>query len=92
MLLVGMGTPIQTLPVGAAALREVDLLGVWRYAHTYPKAIEIMQQAGKTGLPDIKSVITHRFQGLETVPEAFEIASKTQDGEGRLVIKVVVNN
>lgn len=32
VILVEMGTPIQTLPVSATALREVDLVGVWRYA------------------------------------------------------------
>ncbi|KFY38877.1 hypothetical protein V495_06309 [Pseudogymnoascus sp. VKM F-4514 (FW-929)] len=31
VMLVGMGTPVQTLPVSAAALREVDLMGVFRY-------------------------------------------------------------
>ena len=34
---IGMGNPIQTLPVGAAALREVDVIGVFRYdGHAYP--------------------------------------------------------
>lgn len=40
--LVGMGHPVQTLPMGAAALREVDLIGVFRYAGMYPKAIEML--------------------------------------------------
>lgn len=41
-MLVGMGTPIQTLPLSAAALREVDLCGVFRYAGTYPEGIRTM--------------------------------------------------
>jgi L-iditol 2-dehydrogenase len=40
--LIGMGHPVQTLPVGAAALREVDLVGVFRYAGMYPKAIDLL--------------------------------------------------
>jgi L-iditol 2-dehydrogenase len=88
-----MGTPIQTLPIAAASLREVDLVGVWRYANTYPVAIEIMKIAGKNGcVPDIKSVITHSFKGLKSVPEAFELAARTTDQDGRLVVKVVVHN
>ncbi|PWN54073.1 GroES-like protein [Violaceomyces palustris] len=41
-VLIGMGTPIQTLPIGAAALREVDILGVFRYASTYPVALGML--------------------------------------------------
>ena len=41
-MLIGMGNPIQTLPVSAAALREVDLVGVFRYANTYKDAIELV--------------------------------------------------
>ncbi|KAH6967999.1 chaperonin 10-like protein [Fusarium avenaceum] len=92
ILLVGMGTPIQTLPISAAALREVDLVGVWRYANCYPQGIELMQQAGKEGVPDIRKLITHRFQGLDQSLEAFDMAAKTCDDNGNLVIKVVVEN
>lgn len=40
--LIGMGHPIVTLPLGAAALREVDLIGVFRYANMFPKAIKLL--------------------------------------------------
>src|SRR5699024_3434009 len=40
---IGMGSPIQTLPVGAAALREVDVIGVFRYdGYAYPAAINLL--------------------------------------------------
>lgn len=42
VVLIGMGVPIQTLPIGAAALREVDILGVFRYSGTYPVAISML--------------------------------------------------
>ena len=87
-----MGTPIQTLPLSAAALREVDLVGVWRYANCYPDGIEIIQQAGKAGVPDIRKLITHRFHGLDQSLEAFDMAAKTCDSSGNLVIKVVIEN
>ncbi|CAM1509660.1 Fc.00g033990.m01.CDS01 [Cosmosporella sp. VM-42] len=91
VLLVGMGTPIETLPMSVAGTREIDLLGVWRYANTYPRALEIMQAAGKEGskVPDLQKLLTHRFRGLATVPEAFFIAARTSDEDGKLVIKVV---
>ncbi|KAM0321595.1 hypothetical protein ACHAQA_010021 [Verticillium albo-atrum] len=91
ILLVGMGTPVQTLPLGAAALREVDLVGVWRYADCYTQAMEIMKAAGTDGkTPDVKKLVTHVFKGLETVPEAMSMASRTSDDSGALIIKVVV--
>jgi L-iditol 2-dehydrogenase len=97
-----MGTPIQTLPVSAAALREVDLLGVFRYANTYPTGIEILSRiiasnhsngsglGAEKKLPDVRKLMTHRFKGLENVEKAFEMAGRTVDDEGNLVIKVVV--
>lgn len=96
VMLVGMGTPIQTLPLSAAALREVDLLGVFRYAGTYKEGIDILSAAKEKKqkkaieLPDLSSLITHRFRGLENAGEAFEMAGKTVDQQGNLVLKVLV--
>ncbi|KAK7553389.1 chaperonin 10-like protein [Phyllosticta citricarpa] len=91
VLLIGMGTPIQTLPISAAALREVDLVGVFRYANTYPTGIEVVSRPPSADYPDFSKLVTHRYTGLDSLPEAFEMAAKTKDAEGKLVLKVVVN-
>lgn len=88
-MLIGMGTPVQTLPISAAALREVDILGVFRYANTYPTGIEVVSKKG-ADYPDFSKLVTHRYQGLEAADEAFEMAGKTKDDNGNLVIKVVL--
>ena len=90
-MLVGMGHPIQTLPLSAAALREVDIVGVFRYANTYNESIEIVQQAMKSGL-DLTKLVTHRFEGFEAASKAFEMAGKTKDEDGKLVLKVVIDS
>ena len=89
VLLIGMGTPIQTLPISAAALREVDILGVFRYANTYATGIEVVSKKGPD-YPDFAKLVTHRYKGLEAAEEAFEMAGKTKDDKGNLVIKVVL--
>ncbi|KAF2432052.1 GroES-like protein [Tothia fuscella] len=100
IMLIGMGTPIQTLPISAAALREVDIIGVFRYANTYPKGIELLARMLATEnsttismkkMPDIRKLITHRFQGFDRIEDAFKMAGKTVDGDGNLVIKVVTD-
>lgn len=92
-MLVGMGHPIQTLPLGAAALREVDIVGVFRYANTYQESIDIILQAQKSSAgPDFSKLITHRFSGFEDAVKAFEMASKTKDADGKLVLKVVIDS
>jgi L-iditol 2-dehydrogenase len=85
-----MGTPIQTLPISAAALREVDIMGVFRYANTYPTGIEVVSKKGGPEYPDFSKLVTHRFSGLEKAEEAFDMAGKTKDDEGNLVIKVLL--
>lgn len=89
VLLIGMGTPVQTLPISAAALREVDIIGVFRYANTYPTGIEVVSKTGPD-YPDFSKLVTHRYKGLEAAVEAFEMAGKTKDDSGNLVIKVVL--
>ncbi|KAL6874635.1 GroES-like protein [Trichoderma longibrachiatum] len=90
VMIIGMGTPVLTVPMSAAALREVDLVGVFRYANTYPAAIQMLSNK-PAGLPDLQKLVTHRFKGLDEVTHAFEMAGKVKDGEGNLVIKVVVD-
>ncbi|KAF2100758.1 GroES-like protein [Rhizodiscina lignyota] len=87
VLMVGMGTPIQTLQMSAAHLKEVDLIGVFRYANTYPAGIKILSSGV---LPSLDNMVTHRFRGLDAVHDAFELAGKTVDERGNLVLKVMV--
>ncbi|KAF2749160.1 sorbitol dehydrogenase-like protein [Sporormia fimetaria CBS 119925] len=91
VMLIGMGTPVQTLPISVAALREVDLIGVFRYANAYPVGVQVVSNRSPE-YPDFSKLITHRFTGLESVPAAFEMAGRTKDEQGTLVIKVVVEN
>lgn len=88
-MLIGMGTPVQTLPISAAAHREVDLVGVFRYANTYSKGIEVVSKTGPS-YPDFSKLVTHRFRGLDGIEEAFEMAGKTKDENGDLILKVFV--
>lgn len=86
VIMVGMGTPIQTLPISAAHLREVDILGIFRYCNTYAAGIKLLE-SGR--LPSLDAMVTHRKR-LENAAEAFELAGKTKDDQGKLVLKVVI--
>lgn len=88
-MLIGMGTPVMTLPLSAAALREIDIRGVFRYADTYPEGIKIVSQKD-ANTPDFSKLVTHRFKGLENIDKAFQMAGKTKDDAGNLVLKVVI--
>lgn len=94
MVLIGMGTPNQTLPLSAAALREVDLVGVFRYSDTYQYAVDLLSghvRGSGRSLPDLSKVISHRVQALSNANEAFKIAARPTDAEDRLVLKVMIN-
>lgn len=87
---IGMGNPIQTLPVGAAALREVDIIGVFRYdGHAYPAAIALLA-SGKLKTVEEK-VVTHRLS-LEDGERAFTLAGKGVDESGKPVVKVIIES
>ncbi|KAK4151104.1 putative sorbitol dehydrogenase [Chaetomidium leptoderma] len=88
VIMVGMGTPVQTLPMSVAHLREIDILGIFRYANTYATGIRLLSARGV--LPCLDDMVTHRFKGLENAHGAFELASRTVDDEGNLVLKVVI--
>lgn len=81
--LVGMGHNEMTLPMTAAAVREVDVVGVFRYKDTWPLCIEFL----RSGKVDVKPLITHRFGfSQRDVEEAFEVSAR-----GRDAIKVMFN-
>ena len=82
--LVGMGKPCCTLPLLDASIREVDLLGVFRYRNTYPTCIELLSSKKI----DVGPLITHRFSFThESVMDAFETCRTGKDG----AIKCMIN-
>lgn len=61
----------------------------------YPAAIEMLSLRpglNENGInpPDFGKLVTHRFTGLRSVEKAFEMAAKTKDESGALVLKVMV--
>ncbi len=100
-----MGTPVQTLPIAAAALREVGLVGVFRYAHAYPEALALLarqeqeEEEAKEGkqhgdsharLPSLRKAISHRVHGFDSIPEAFALTTRGVDDKGQKVRKVMI--
>ena len=54
-MLVGMGTLNYVLPISEASAREIGLTPVWRYAHCYEGAIEVMSKViDGSSKPDIR--------------------------------------
>ncbi|KAK5656537.1 hypothetical protein OQA88_4516 [Cercophora sp. LCS_1] len=90
IMIIGMGNPIQTLPISAASLREVDLVGVFRYADAYPRVIQLLASRDPL-LPDLTKLITQRYSGMGNIPKAFDMAARVKDDEGNLVLKVMVD-
>ncbi|KAL2413698.1 Sorbitol dehydrogenase [Exophiala dermatitidis] len=92
LVLVGMGTPTQTLPLGAAALREVDIIGVFRYANCYPAAIALFASGQLEGVA--RDLVTHHV-ALTEGEKAFRLAAnqpKDGEDEGRVPVKVVITS
>ncbi|KAJ9661930.1 hypothetical protein H2198_001682 [Neophaeococcomyces mojaviensis] len=90
LVLVGMGNPVQTLPLGAAALREVDIIGVFRYANCYPAAIQLFASGKLAGVAE--ALVTHRVP-LTDGEKAFRLAAnqaKEGEDEGRVPVKVMI--
>ncbi|XP_038606159.1 sorbitol dehydrogenase isoform X1 [Tachyglossus aculeatus] len=71
LVLVGLGSEMATVPLVNAAVREVDIRGVFRYCNTWPVAIAML--ASKS--VNVKPLVTHRFP-LEKALEAFETTRK----------------
>lgn len=68
LLLVGLGPAMVNVPIVDAAVREVDIRGVFRYCNTYPTAIAMLA----SGQVNVKPLVTHRFPMEESL-KAFEL-------------------
>ncbi|KAM3624791.1 uncharacterized protein V6R79_001656 [Siganus canaliculatus] len=67
VVLVGLGAEMATVPLINAAVREVDIRGVFRYCNTWPMAIAMLA----SGKVNVKPLVTHRFP-LEQAVQAFQ--------------------
>lgn len=70
--MVIVGLPAQdSIPFNVPEIvdKEIDVYGIFRYANTYPKGIEILS----SGIADIKSLVTGKF-ALEQTAHALEEA------------------
>lgn len=103
IMLIGMGSSTVPLPVSSAAIREVDILGSFRYAGTWGPAVDLLHRSWRLteqnasnwgfqegGLGDVGRLITHRFK-LSDTKKAFELMSRGRDEEGGLVLKVLID-
>lgn len=73
VVLVGMGADDMTLPVSRILTREIELTGVFRYANTWPTAIQL----AASGKVDLDDLVTARF-GLDGVEEALNEATRPE--------------
>jgi L-iditol 2-dehydrogenase len=65
LIMVGMGTPIQTLPMSASHLKEVDIIGIFRYANTYPTGIKLISSGVLPSLDSMVSPLSRRLSNLQ---------------------------
>ncbi|NP_001086483.1 sorbitol dehydrogenase L homeolog isoform X1 [Xenopus laevis] len=71
LILVGLGPAMVNVPIVNAAVREVDIRGIFRYCNTWPMAISMLSSKRVNVAP----LVTHRFP-LEKAVEAFETTKK----------------
>jgi len=83
VVLVGLGAPEIKMPIVDAAVREVDIRGIFRYANCYPKALALIA----SGKVDVKPLITHHYQ-LSEVVSAFETARDMTGGAIKVMLHV----
>ncbi len=74
------------MPVLDAISKEVDIMGIFRYANVYPYAIQLVSN----GRMDIDPLVTHRYS-LDDVVEALDVAYERRDGAVKVMIDIEGN-
>lgn len=82
VIMVGLNHRKVNVSLSSAACREVNLLGIKRYRHSFQLAIHLVS----SGKLDVKPLITHRYK-LENALEAFETASSLTSGAIKVQIE-----
>lgn len=80
-VLIGMGPDEVPIEVARVQSREIRLSGVFRYANTYPTALDLIAR----GLVDVTSIITHRFP-LRQAEDAITLAHRVPDSLKAIVL------
>jgi L-iditol 2-dehydrogenase len=80
------GEDLYPMPVLQAIDKELDIMGVFRYANVYPYAIQLVSN----GRMNIDPLVTHRYS-LENVKEALEVAYERRDGAVKVMVDIEGN-
>jgi L-iditol 2-dehydrogenase len=81
IVLVGMGADTIGFDVPTIQTKELSLTGTFRYANTYPTALELIA----SGAVDVGPVITHRF-GMAETEAAMTLAHRVSDSLKAVVL------
>lgn len=83
VVMVGMGPQPIEVDLVEAMVKEVDVMGVFRYAHAYPRAIDLVA----SGKIDVAPLVTDRFRFEESVA-AFEYAKNPDAKTCKIMISL----
>ncbi|WP_413379943.1 NAD(P)-dependent alcohol dehydrogenase [Alkalihalobacillus sp. 1P02AB] len=82
VVLVGLPTTDDiSINISTLIDAEIDVYGVFRYANTYPAAIQALSRADV----DIRNIITHRYD-LKDIKEAVEMARTQKETSIKIMI------
>ncbi|CAG2106416.1 unnamed protein product [Medioppia subpectinata] len=82
VIMVGINPRKVSVSLSSAACREVNLLGIKRYRHSFPLAIYLVS----SGKIDVKPLITHKYR-IEEALEAFHTAANPTSGAIKVQIE-----
>ena len=83
---IGMGNPEPQIPITRMMVREVSLVGSFRYcAGDYDKSIAL----ASTGKIDVERLVTHRYL-FKDADKAFDTTARGKGEDGKACIKVQI--